>query len=496
VPTRRPVCLQFGLVARFAMVLLAASLLRPGLEEPLRGMHEPVSQGMASTVGIAAQTPANPTPQPLGFLPTKPSQSSDENTESRSGTPDQTVPPPTVDPQFAVDLYRSLSIRQRDVNLAVSPLGVATALKALHAGAKNRTAGEIAAALHLPLLPSQDGQSPPPVNRPAGDTKANTEAKTHAGAGPEAQIGAAGGTNPQSRLPKPSRLSVANSLWVQKGAEILPSFRKALDDQLGIHFDRVDFSVGSAFRKPIEEWARRETGGRISDVIGPLTADSVSMLLINLTWFKARWRIQFPSPVTSPAPFATPSGLSVTVPMMAMKARVPYCEDESFQVLELPYDDRLFSMVLLLPKDANRLEDLEYSLDSEGLLSRIERLERSTVQVFLPRFNVAASWQLRRDLERLKISRLFTSDADFSGIDGAGRCRLTSLFHYVSVRVDEAGTEAEAATSALMVDKSLDRSPTFRADHPFIFLIKDSRNGDILFIGRLCNPSPPAPAGR
>jgi serpin B len=175
---------------------------------------------------------------------------------------------------------------------------------------------------------------------------------------------------------------------------------------------------------------------------------------------------------------------------MALKARLPYRADDSFQVIELAYDDKLYSMVVLLPRQAHRLDDLEYALDADSLLSRIGGLERSTVQVYLPRFEIAGSWQIQRDLERLRVSAPFSTDADFSGIDATRRHRLSLLLHHASIRVDEAGTTADSVTSAMMVDKSLDRTTIFRADHPFLFLIRDNRNGDILFIGRVLNPAP------
>jgi serpin B len=378
-----------------------------------------------------------------------------------------------IDPQFALDLFRSLATREPAANLVISPLGVGTALAVLHAGAKERTAAELAAVLHLPATPA------------AGDRPASSNAKQQAPA-PEAA------TKPATdRTPIASELLVATSLWTRKGEPLLATFRESVEALSHAHVEAVDFTVPES-RKPIEAWFRKETGGLGSDILGPaLSADRVSMLLLNVTRFKARWRTPFPTRATSPAPFQITPDRSVEVPMMCLKAGFAYNEDEAFQTLELPYDDAFYSMILLLPRKSAPLEDLEYALDAAGLRARLGRMKRSKVRVYLPRFAIDGSWSMRRDLARLNAASAFSDEADFSGIDGSHRLRLSSFVHGAFLRVDEVGTEAGSATVAALIEMGLERVPTFRADHPFLFLIRDNRSGSILFLGRVANPAPP-----
>jgi serpin B len=215
--------------------------------------------------------------------------------------------------------------------------------------------------------------------------------------------------------------------------------------------------------------------------------------LTNAIYFKAAWMKTFARSATTDQDFTTETG-KVTVPMMSKSTQFRYFEAENgLQILELPYLGSPISMVVLLPKESDGLGGLETSLNADKLESWFTKLgSPQTVNLSLPRFKLEESFQLGATLRELGMARAFGSTADFSGITTSRRLAITNVIHKAFVDVNEEGTEAAAATAVILgrMAAMLPQHPpvTFRADHPFLFLIRDSRSGSILFLGREANP--------
>jgi len=175
---------------------------------------------------------------------------------------------------------------------------------------------------------------------------------------------------------------------------------------------------------------------------------------------------------------------------MHLKEKFKYHNSEKSQVLELPYKDDEMSMLVLLPKDVNGLKDVENTLTAELLNTILLKMWEPKVDVYLPRFEITwGTVSLKDALTALGMPDAFDPEkADFSGITGQKDLFISDVFHKAYVKVNEEGTEAAAATF-LEVKKSASPELVFRADHPFLFLIRDNRSGSILFIGRLVNPA-------
>jgi serpin B len=175
---------------------------------------------------------------------------------------------------------------------------------------------------------------------------------------------------------------------------------------------------------------------------------------------------------------------------MHLKEKFNYCDQENLQALELPYKGDEMSMLVLLPKDVNGLEDIENMLTAEFLNTILSKMWKTKVSVYLPRFKMTwGTTSLKNTLAALGMSDAFSpGKADFSGINGQDGLYISDVFHKAFVEVNEEGTEAASGTF-LTVAKSLSSELVFRADHPFLFLIRDNRSGSILFIGRLINPA-------
>ena len=226
-------------------------------------------------------------------------------------------------------------------------------------------------------------------------------------------------------------------------------------------------------------------------MFGPGSLDGrTRLILTSAVYFFGKWERPFPSKGTAPATFKPGSGGAVQTPFMHQTAPFGYAETANLQILEMRYAGTGVVWDVLLPRTDNGLSSLEDSLTPENLAAWLGRLSPRTVEVAMPKFRVEAEFSLRDGLSRMGMSSAF-GPADFSGIDGRRDLALADVIHKAFVDISEQGTEAAAATGAIavLVSTVIPEHPVFRADHPFLFLIRDTRTGLILFAGRLADPS-------
>jgi serpin B len=365
--------------------------------------------------------------------------------------------------QFAVQLYTKLNEVQSG-NLFFSPYSISTALAMTCAGAAGDTREEMAEVLQ--------------VNVP--------EPEMHAAM---AKLIAA-----LRSSDKGYQLRVANRLWGQTGYAFLPEFlqttRSIYEAQLG----EVDFAKQTEqARRTINQWIEQQTEAKIKDLIpAGLLASDTRLVLTNAIYFKGSWQESFDKESTQDAPYFASGDKEITIPTMHQVARFGYRASEGLQVLELPYAGRALSMVILLPASKNGLNELEQSISRTGLVDLVSGLRWRDVSVFLPRFKLSCQFSLRDALASMGMPLAFDPDkADFSRMSRDERLVISAVVHKAFVDVNEEGTEAAAATGVIMAPTAApvqEEPPTFRADHPFVFLIRDNRTGSILFLGRVINP--------
>jgi serpin B len=231
---------------------------------------------------------------------------------------------------------------------------------------------------------------------------------------------------------------------------------------------------------------QRKTRNRIRDLLEPgiITRDT-ALVLTNALYFKGTWLYPFPGRMTADRPFQLRSGETVDVPTMHESAHLRHAENEIAQALELPYRGGRMTMVVLLPKD---LAEFEKGLDARRVDALTSRLAPTQVSVFLPRFKMTSKFKLAETLAGMGMPTAFTGRADFSGIDGQKSLFISAVEHKAYVAVDESGTEAAAATAVVMKRGRPPRGKLFRADRPFLFMIRDTKTGCILFVGRVHDP--------
>lgn len=368
--------------------------------------------------------------------------------------------------RFALDLYAKLRTEQAG-NLFFSPSSLSTALAMTYGGARGETASQMAGSLHFTL--------------PGDRLHAAFAALNDVWNSPEEAAG--------------YRLRVANRLWGQSGLEFRQEFLALTRERYGAELARVDFAGDTErARLMINRWVDEQTEGKILDLVPAGALDALARLVLtNAVYFKGDWARPFDRGATADTPFFLGAGAQVDVPLMSRQDDLRYWAGDGLKALEMPYGPGDLSMVVLLPDEVDGLPALEGKLSAENLARWLSALRRRKVVVHLPRFRMTSQFLLNAPLEALGIRAAFSrAEADFSGMAERGGLSLGAVLHKAFVDVNEEGTEAAAATAVVM-RATLARMPeppaTFRADHPFLFLIRDNRTDSLLFLGRLVDPS-------
>jgi serpin B len=215
----------------------------------------------------------------------------------------------------------------------------------------------------------------------------------------------------------------------------------------------------------------------------------IRLVLTNAIYFKGNWASQFDEEKTMDAPFYVSGSEEMEVPMMNQKGEFGYMETSDLQVLELPYVEDELSMIIILGKVKDGIDKVEERLTEEELAGWMEKLREREVVVSIPKFKMTREFMLADVLKSMGMVDAFTSAADFSGMNGKQDLFISAVIHKAYVDVNEEGTEAAAATAIGMRLTAIEEPPpVFRADHPFIFIIRDKVTGSILFLGRVKSP--------
>lgn len=360
--------------------------------------------------------------------------------------------------EFAFDLFARLA--EKKGNVVFSPYSISNALGMTYAGARRETAEQMAKVLHFNV-----GQER--LHPAFGELIADLQKEDKG---------------------RPYHLHVANSLWGQAGYPFADRFLQLTRKEYGAGLKEVDFAVDpEQARKTINHWVEERTKDKIKELLLPGdVSPNTRLVLTNAIYFKATWKIPFSKTATKEGIFEVAADKKALAPMMHHpRGLFRYFEGDDFQWLELPYKGDRLAMVLLLPRKKGQLAELEKTLKPAAAQKAIEKLHYCAGPVTLPRFKVTLRISLAKDLKEMGMPLAFTN-ADFSGI-ASSRLAISDVIHKAYVDVDEAGTEAAAATAVLLKDGKV-RSFSFRADHPFLFLIRDTQTNSVLFQGRVTDP--------
>jgi len=379
------------------------------------------------------------------------------------------VEPATANNAFAVDLFGVL--RTREGNLFFSPYSVSAALAMTRQGAKGDSAAQIDEVFHW---------------------GGGVDAKAHrALAKALVAENVTDGHGEDAKEVPAYEMHVANALWAQAGLPVKKPFAGVLDREFGAPLRRLDFRDTAAARKAINDWVAQQTRDRIRDIVPEdLPTPDTLFALANAIWFKAAWDEPFRERWTKEAPFTTTAGEVFEVALMHRTGDFRYAEDDAVQVVEIPYRGGRTSMLVVLPKKADGLPAVEKALTSAKLAGWTDALRDRQVAVKLPRFEITCPTDLTGTLKGMGMPDAFDGKkADFTGMTDERPLFVGAVLHKAFVKVDEAGTEAAAATVVMMMKGGMPPDPVaFTADHPFLFLIRHRATGLVLFMGRFESP--------
>jgi len=368
---------------------------------------------------------------------------------------------------FSLDLYQQLP--GRESNMIFSPYSIFSALAVCGEGARGKTQQEIAKVLHLPVNPQ--------ILHPA-IIRLRTALQD---------------------LEKKGDVlfTAADSLWVQKGYRLSTEYQERIKKVYGLAATPVDFLASPLETcREINRWVEAQTRSKITDIIQPGNiSPATRLVVVDAIYFKGGWLHPFDKISTRNLPFYPSAIQSIDVPTMKQVQRFNYGDFPELQVLEMPYRGKELSMIILLPWERNGLKELENIFNDKSLQQWTQGLTEEQVTVFLPRFKQTCGFDLKKTLQILGIQDAFDGkNADFSGMDGnssgKGGLYLEQILHKAFIEVNEEGTEAAAATAGLVaIGFTPPQAPKiFRANHPFIFLIRHNPSSIILFMGRVTHP--------
>ncbi|MEM3411915.1 MAG: serpin family protein [archaeon] len=367
--------------------------------------------------------------------------------------------------KFAFDLYSksSKSPKYEDKNIFYSPHSIFAALTITYEGARGQTAQEMKSVLYLP----ENAVLRP--NFAAIYNSINEGSKDY-------------------------ELRTGNALWVQHDFPLLKEYTSVVEEYYGGKATNLDFvKEPEKSRQTINSFIEEQTNGKIKDLIPPEFINKLTRLVItNAIYFKGTWVWEFDPKNTHEEDFKITQNNIVKVPMMCMYPKdeeFNYADLEELQILELPYKGEKISMLILLPKNKS-LSDFESSLTLQKLEEYYKQMQKTKLEyICLPKFEFETKYFLNEILEDLGMKTAFTNFTDFSGMTSNRGLYISTVIHQAYIKVDEKGTEAAGATAVVIAITAHMPEKVFKADHPFIFVIQQKDTGNILFIGRVVDPT-------
>ena len=378
-------------------------------------------------------------------------------------TPEGIAEVVTANNQFAIDMYQQINgqNKQTENNVFFSPYSLSTAMAMLYAAAEGETKAQIQKTFHYPAQAILNSNSTSLYNQ-------------------------FNQSNPDYKL------TMVNDLWMQQGLTLTKSYVDTVQRYYSGQVTALDFEGNSdPARQTINKKIAERTKQLIPELLpkGSIKSDT-AVVLTNAVYFKGDWTMPFTAERTSAKPFYNAIGRASTVQMMQQQSYFSYYEDKHIQVVELPYKGNDLSMLVVLPKLNHKLamQQLAKSLSATKIKQWSSGLVRQEVNLHLPKFKLDARYQMKTLLSDMGMPRAFNNGAEFNLYADGPPIKLDEVYHQAVVIVDEKGTEAAAAAGAVGMYVGMSYPVEFKADHPFMFMIKDNKTDAILFLGQVNEP--------
>jgi serpin B len=289
------------------------------------------------------------------------------------------------------------------------------------------------------------------------------------------------------KLDPGSTINIANSIWYRQGFSVLPQFLQTNSDNYHAQIQALDFNNPSA-PGTINNWVSQQTNGKVPTIVDQIPSNVV-MYLINAMYFKSSWNEKFDPAKTGPLPFYLADNSQVQANFMDGKIDYKRFDNNEAHVFELPYVNKKYSMVIVMPNSGTSVQQLVAGLDSVKWQSWMTSLVPYNSELKLPKFKFSYGANLNNALTSLGMGIAFSDHADFSGINATLPLNITRVDHKAFIEVDESGTTAAAATVVVIGVSAVLNPPPTVIDHPFIFAIREMSSGLILFTGVVNNPT-------
>jgi serpin B len=356
--------------------------------------------------------------------------------------------------EFALNMYIQLANAEKGKNIFFSPYSITTALGMIYEGARGTTSDEMANVLLI--------------------TDANARRSA------TARI-----YNEMNAVNSAYTLKTANALWAEKSYPLLSSYLKTVNIYYKGGVSSLDFrSNTDKSRVTINAWVEKQTNGKIPELIphGALSSDT-RLVLTNAIYFKGKWVTQFKTADTKKISFKIDATSTALADMMTITGKeFIYASSTAGQILELPYAGGRLSMIIAL--------DRGVPMTTNDVSKLKDAMKKQPVNIFIPRFKMQTAYTLNDALSALGMPTAFSANADFSGISASNDLQVSEVLHKTFIEVNEEGTEAAAATGGMMTATSMPVAvPEFKADHPFLFMIRDMKTDEIIFMGKVANPN-------
>jgi len=363
-----------------------------------------------------------------------------------------------ADHAFGFELFREICRVSELENIMISPMSVSYALGMTYNGAAGTTLDAFNEVLHFGGLTNQE------VNESYKDLM-----------------------DQLLNLSEEVDFALANSIWYKEGYPVLEEFIKTNEDYFNAAIREADFSDPKTLDM-INGWIEEQTNDKIKDMLDQIPED-VIMYLINAIYFNADWKYEFPKEDTYEGDFYLENGSEIAVDYMVIDGDFQYTLMDDFTAVELPYSDSSFSMVVMLPHLESSISSLTESLNVDSWNSWFENSHRIGIRIVLPKFKYEFKDLLNDPLKALGLGVAFSDNADFSRIVPDRSLSISRVIHQTFIDVQEEGTEAAAATIVEIKELSSSGSmASFRANHPFLYLIKENSTGAIVFMGKVGRP--------
>ncbi|NXN95712.1 OVAL protein, partial [Rhinopomastus cyanomelas] len=375
---------------------------------------------------------------------------------------------------FCFDVFKELKSQHVNDNIFFSPLTIMSALSMVYLGAKDSTKDQIDQVVPFDKITG------------FGET-----IESQCGSSVSAHVSL---KDMFAQITKPSdnySLGFASRIYAEESYPILPEYLQCVKELYKGGLETISFqTAASQARELINSWVESQTSGKIRNILRPTSVGpQTELVIVNAIYFKGLWEKAFKDEDTQEAPFKITEQESKPVQMMHQigSFKVAAIASEKIQILELPYASGQLTMLVLLPDDVSGLEQLESVITSEKLQEWTSSsvMEEKKIKVYLPRMKIEEKYNLTSVLKSMGITDLFSSSANLSGISSAESLKVSQAIHEASVEIQETGSEAAASAEAGVESSS---APEFRADHPFLFLIKHIKTDSIVFFGRCYFP--------